>query len=105
MVLSIKEREQKEKCTDSAFIAAKSRSISVRNTVVLTTLSREDPAASRIARMLAMQRAVSDAMADVLVELMEVEVEVVLLAGGRGTCPDTKTKVGVTIAWDCTIQR
>lgn len=51
--------------------------------------------------MLAMQRAVSDAIAgfdgaDVLVEV----VELVLLAGGRGTCPETKIKVGVMTAWD-----
>lgn len=54
-----------------------------------------------MARMLAMQRAVSDAIAgfdgaDVLVEV----VELVLLAGGRGTCPETKIKVGVMTAWD-----
>ena len=87
--------------TYSAFIASKSRSISVKNTVVLTTLSSEDPAALRMARILAMQRAVSDAIAgsddsDVLAEVVEVR----LLAGGRGTCPETKTKVGVTTAWD-----
>lgn len=99
---STKEKEKtKLRSTYSAFIAVKSRSISVRNTVVLTTLSSEDPAALRMARMLAMQRAVSDAIvgfddSDVLAEV----VEVMLLAGGRGTCPETKTKVGVTTAWD-----
>lgn len=48
--------------------------------------------------MLPMQRAVSDAIADFAVA--DVLVEVVLLAGGRGTCPETKTKVGVMTAWD-----
>lgn len=52
--------------------------------------------------MLAMQRAVSAAIAgfdDADVLVAEV-AGMVLLAGGRGTCPETKTKVGVMTAWD-----
>lgn len=51
------------KCFEySSFISLKSLSISVRNTVVLTTLSRLDPAASRIADTFAIQAAVFSEM-------------------------------------------
>lgn len=77
--------------------------MSVRNTVVLTTLSSDDPAASRMARMLAMQRAVSNAMGGLEVDAGACAGGIggtELLAGGRGTCPETKIKVGVMTAWD-----
>lgn len=78
--------------------------------MVLTTLSRDEPAASRMARRLAMQRAVSRAMGgfvsdgsedSALAAAAAVVVVLPLAGGGRGTWPETKINVGVMIAWDC----
>lgn len=81
------------KCFEySSFICLKSLSISVRKTVVLTTLSKLEPAASRMADMFAIQAAV---FSDMLADWGRGEV------GRWGIWPETKIKAGVRTAWDC----
>lgn len=81
------------KCFEySSFICLKSLSISVRKTVVLTTLSKLEPAASRMADMFAIQAAV---FSDILADWGRGEV------GRWGIWPETKIKAGVRTAWDC----